>query len=636
MLASFEPETQKSTAALVGLKAVSDPLQFFNLQSSAAAVLEQRSVSSLPTGKVYFELIGSHSKLSIAVFDDVEGDAAQNKMMVCSSNAASKFTKGEGEEEQLGGTVYTKNLKLGMKMPEKIVEGRNNWLLMERDPAYEDEDMGENCASNFDHCNEMTNVNMPRDFLAKLTKYFFREGETLRFFQEAHREAAELMATRRPHWRKRKAKSASLFLSIFYLIEKEVSDSDDPIVKELFVEAFSGTDDYIDLVMQALNRVDEIEAEMKEEKPMTIPSWTFDNDLDEEEVLGTKSKKTPKDVDIDQIVLDSLAVVDGLDEVERSKYVKIFGNSEMSLAIQHTKIKTLAKEKEESVPKFLAQKKNYPSFVTLKTETFTKLASTSSRGANNTCPGFCTSIIISKLSLETRKAIDDVFALGDEALLVELDENPDDVEMDPGASQDYPMYSQSQSNETLEVCDLCNYKTRSKLEFQNHMRIHPKCEVCAKVFISNDLLNEHIEIHKKVVCTVCNMEVEETMLTSHTASHSVADNYRLGLTKSKSKKTKTSSTSDAPPKNLNGYHIFCREFREGKRNLFPRGKMIEINRLLRDDWHKLSPAEKAGYKPTNLHQLKHLLQSQCRSQDPFQLLQGQLLLFRQQHLLLLQ
>ena len=66
----------------------------------------------------------------------------------------------------------------------------------------------------------MTNVNMPRDFLAKLTKYFFREGETLSFFQEAHREAAELMATGRPHWRKRKAKSASLFLSIFYLIEK--------------------------------------------------------------------------------------------------------------------------------------------------------------------------------------------------------------------------------------------------------------------------------------------------------------------------------------------------------------------------------------------------------------------------------
>ena len=51
MLASNEPETQKSTAALVRLKAVSDPKQFFNLQSSSAAVIEQRSTSSLPTGK---------------------------------------------------------------------------------------------------------------------------------------------------------------------------------------------------------------------------------------------------------------------------------------------------------------------------------------------------------------------------------------------------------------------------------------------------------------------------------------------------------------------------------------------------------------------------------------------------------
>ena len=63
-------------------------------------------------------------------------------MMVSSMNGASKFTKGEGEEEQLGGTIYTKNLKKGMKMPQKIVEGRNNWLLMEMDPTYEEEDMG--------------------------------------------------------------------------------------------------------------------------------------------------------------------------------------------------------------------------------------------------------------------------------------------------------------------------------------------------------------------------------------------------------------------------------------------------------------------------------------------------------------
>ena len=56
------------------------------------------------------------------VYDDVEGESGQNKLMVGSMNGASKFTKGEGEEQQLGGTAHTKNLKLGMKMPAKIFE----------------------------------------------------------------------------------------------------------------------------------------------------------------------------------------------------------------------------------------------------------------------------------------------------------------------------------------------------------------------------------------------------------------------------------------------------------------------------------------------------------------------------------
>ena len=33
----------------------------------------------------------------------------------------------------------------------------------------EEEDVGENCDQNFDHCNEMNNILMPRDFLASLS-----------------------------------------------------------------------------------------------------------------------------------------------------------------------------------------------------------------------------------------------------------------------------------------------------------------------------------------------------------------------------------------------------------------------------------------------------------------------------------
>ena len=51
MLASFEPETQKTTTALLGLKMVSDPKMFCNLNSTPAAVMEMRSTSTLPTGE---------------------------------------------------------------------------------------------------------------------------------------------------------------------------------------------------------------------------------------------------------------------------------------------------------------------------------------------------------------------------------------------------------------------------------------------------------------------------------------------------------------------------------------------------------------------------------------------------------
>ena len=96
----------------------------------------------------------------------MEGENAQNKAMVGSLNGASKFSKGEGEEQLLGGIIYTKNLKLGQKIPEKIKEGRNNMILMEKNMEYETGDRGDTCDQNFELINEMSGLNMPRDYLA--------------------------------------------------------------------------------------------------------------------------------------------------------------------------------------------------------------------------------------------------------------------------------------------------------------------------------------------------------------------------------------------------------------------------------------------------------------------------------------
>ena len=84
------------------------------------------------------------------MFDDIEGEGTQNKAMVGSMNGASKSFICEGESQQLGGIIFTKNLKLNQKMPPKITEGRNNWLLTEKDKEYEDGDTCKTCDTDFE------------------------------------------------------------------------------------------------------------------------------------------------------------------------------------------------------------------------------------------------------------------------------------------------------------------------------------------------------------------------------------------------------------------------------------------------------------------------------------------------------
>ena len=252
------------------------------------------------------------------------------------------------------------------------------------------------------------------------------------------------------------------------------------------MDAFNSRDSYIEVLMNALDRVDEVEASMSEGSKMTIPSWTYDDNIDDETEETTQAPINNSEV-IDKLVMDTLEVVKELDEVDKTKYVKVFHANETTLAIQHTKVKVLAKERGVPTPKFLSQKKDYPSFVTLKTETFTKMTSSCSRGSSNTGPGFCTSILMSKLSAETKKMLSESLGLSNTELLLEsqdVEEEEEDINFDPAASQDYPEYSQTQSTDTLKVCELCNFKTRSKLSFTRHVQEHPKCQVC-KVQVSS-------------------------------------------------------------------------------------------------------------------------------------------------------
>ena len=322
------------------------------------------------------------------MLDDIEGENMQNKALVASMNGASKFSKSEGEEQQLGGLIYTKNLKLNQKIPDKVREGRNNFLLMDKDKDYEDGDMGELCDADYELINEMTGIEMPRDALAALNKYFFRsEGESTSFFQDCHKEATEVIMARRPHWRPRKAKSTANFLSIFYLVQKEVAEKEvaDPSITELNFEAFDSKQAFEDMLMSALDKTDEVERLMTEDS--SAPNRSTNEDF-EKSTVPQDTSMSPDEL-INDIVKDSLHLVDGMNEVEMSKYVKLFhSNSSTVIGIQHPKVKDLAKDKNAKMPNYSHQRKKYPDFVTVKPRQFTKLNSTSCHGASNTCAGF--------------------------------------------------------------------------------------------------------------------------------------------------------------------------------------------------------------------------------------------------------
>ena len=131
--------------------------------------------------------------------------------------------------------------------------------------------------------------------------------------------------------------------------------------------------------------------------------------------------------------------------------------------------------------------------------------------------------------------------------------------------------------------------------------VHPKCQVCKKCFTDENALDEHIDVHKTEKCAKCGKEVPKVSLKNHLESHELGAIYKIGLNKTKSKKRKQSD-SEAPASNqprLNSFLVFCRTFREEKKQMFPQLDMLGINKKLREDWSLLSVAEKAEYKPTS-------------------------------------
>ena len=483
-----------------------------------------------------------------------------------------------------------------------------NWLNMRMDPTYESEEMETNMENMFEHVNQMTNTDMPRDFLASLSKHFFREkGEKFTTFQKLQTEACLLLEQRRPHWRKRKAKSASQFLSMFYIVEKEVTESEDEVAKRLFVEAFHSREAYIESVMEEFDETDKLEKKMSSGPSIKVPGFIYDDDDDTLE----ESNITPDtDFDFNNCVLEVSQIVEDMEQVEQSKYVKMFDkDGEISVGIHNTRVRALAKRNSSTLTPFPANVKSYPAQVKSATKTFTKLTSTSSVGASNTSAGYCMLINVKLLTSEVRSQI--LTVLGRDDLtddLVTLEEEGDTMSEDGDLlpSQDFPNMFQSQTTDTLLHCTYCEYLSRSKVEFEQHMAVHPNCNVCKKQFENDTTLEDHMmKKHPaiKVSCTKCRKEFStEAELREHMKEHDIFTSFKKALDRNPKATPKSKAKAVATPneakkkKSLNCYLIYVDEHRGKMKQENPLMSANQITKKLSEAWKTLSAEEQNRYR----------------------------------------
>ena len=476
---------------------------------------------------------------------------------------------------------------------------------MEMDPTYESEEMETNMESMFEHVIGMSNTDMPRDFLASLSRHFFREaGEKFTTFQKLQTEACLLLEQRRPHWRKRKAKSASQFLSMFYILEKEVLESEDQVTKSLFVEAFHSRESYVEAVMHEFDKTDKIERKMTSGPAIKVPGFMYDDDDLEEITEETSSPNAG--FDIDNCVLEISDIIEDLDKVDQSKYVKLFEkDSEYCVGIHSTRIKGLAKRKSVTLSPFPSNVKSYLPQVKSATKTFTKLTATSSVGATNTAAGYCMLINIKYLSLESRSRILTVLDREDvqvDAALEDLDATLSE-ESDLLPSQDFPNMFQSQTADTLLHCTLCEYLSRSKVEFEQHLAMHPTCDVCKQQLESESGLRRHmVEKHPRtnIKCNTCGRDMCESELGEHMKEHELFENFKKVLERNPkpTPKSKSRAKSKAPAKKktVNCYLVFVDEHRQKFKEDNPTLSAIEITKKLSESWKDMSTEEKNRYK----------------------------------------
>ena len=114
LLASYEPETMKSSLSQIALKNFSSPCNFMETGSTKESMDLQRSTST-----------------NFVLWDDVEGAGGkEHGLWVGGMNGATKHTVGKGRSSKLAGAMLNKNIQPSWMVDPKVLEGRLLWYLM--------------------------------------------------------------------------------------------------------------------------------------------------------------------------------------------------------------------------------------------------------------------------------------------------------------------------------------------------------------------------------------------------------------------------------------------------------------------------------------------------------------------------
>ena len=323
-----------------------------------------------------------------------------------------------------------------------------------------------------------------------------------------------MLKARMPSWGPRKLKSNAHFYAIFRAIEEEVKETKDEIIEQLFVEVFKDRESIVESLVENLKKVEEVEHEMTGGLKRTF------SEIDDE---SESAREQPEDLD---------AKIDGLltkfenqDLVHVTKFFKVTArNGQPHLAVAHPRIQKKAGD--------LSYPINFKGFA-LKTDcaALTNLDSDVMSGRGNTGPAFCTLVPVKDLGDETKRRVFNRFNM----------ENFDEIyepPVGPSASQDFP-FVQSQTEETIKVCQVCRFTTRDKIELKEHMKIHYQCETCLKYFASIGELEHHLPEHEKEMCSECKKDIRKDEMMVHKMNHMKLKTFGKKMLKQKTVKPAT-------------------------------------------------------------------------------------------------